>query len=513
MNATPANHRYWIPITTTTLFAAAFVWLGLKDDLDNNIWHWVLWFFPVLALIFVALWFVLFSRFPGALRLKALGALVLLFAVFKGVTRVDGAVSGTGLPNYVWRWSPEPQRTFAKEVQANAPTLADAPDVPEFRGTGRTGILVNPGLETDWKAHPPRELWRISVGEGWGAFCVVGGRAITQEQRGEEEWVTCYDLGTGKVLWHHADKARFTEWQGGDGPRANPTHDAGRLYTIGGTGILNCLEVATGKLLWTRNTLKEHNQKNLQWAIAGSPLIVDGNVIVTGGDKPGPTLVAYDKMTGEPKWKVGDMSATYASPLLATIAGKRVIVDNVATGLLLHDAATGAILLNQKWGFEGPPKCSQPVVLSGDRIFISAGYMMGCTVFQIKADGDKLSATEVWSNSKMKTQFNSVTPMGDTLIGLDDGPLACIEAATGKRLWKEGKFGNGQHLLVGDLALIQSEPGPVTLAQVSREGFKQLATLNALSAKTWNYPTLAGRYLIVRNDREAACYELPVKKP
>lgn len=512
MTATPAHHRYWIPITTTTLFAAAFVWLALKDDLDNNIWHWVLWFFPVLALIFVALWFVLFSRFPGALRLKALAALVLLFAVFKSVTRIDGAVSGTGLPNYVWRWSPEPQRTFAKEVRANAPTLTDAPDVPEFRGAGRTGILTNPGLETDWKAHPPREMWRISVGEGWGAFCVVGGRAITQEQRGEEEWVTCYDLGTGKVLWHHADKARFTEWQGGDGPRATPTHEGGRLYSIGGTGILNCLDIVTGKLLWTHNTLAEHNQKNLTWAIASSPLLVDNLVIVNGGDKPGPTLVAYDKMTGEPKWNVGDMAASYASPFIATIAGKRVIVNNTAPALLLHDVATGEIVLSQKWGFEGPPKCSQPVVLPGDRIFISAGYMMGCTVFQIKTEGDNLSATEVWSNSKMKTQFNSVTPLGDTLIGLDDGPLACIDM-TGKRLWKEGKFGNGQHLLVGDLALIQSEPGPVYLAKVSRESCQQLATLNALSAKTWNYPTLAGRYLIVRNDREAACYELPVQKP
>ena len=513
MTDTSPKHRFWIPITTTALFAATFVWLALKDDLDNNIWHWVLWFFPVLALIFIALWFVLFSRFPGVLRLKVLGALLLLFAAFKGVTRIDGAVSGTGLPNYVWRWSQAPERTFAKEVQANAPTLTDAPDVPEFRGSGRTGILANPGLEADWNAHPPREMWRVSVGEGWGAFCVVGGRAITQEQRGEEEWVTCYDLGTGKVLWHHADKARFTEWQGGDGPRATPTHEAGRLYTMGGTGILNCLDVNSGLPLWTRYTLEENNQKNLTWAISGSPLIVDGNVIVTGGDKPGPTLSAYDKMTGELKWSVGQMSATYASPLLATIAGKRVIVDNVATGLLLHDAATGAILLNQKWGFEGPPKCSQPVVLPGDRVFISAGYMMGCTVFQIKAEGDKLSATEVWSNAKMKTQFNSVTPLGDTVIGLDDGPFACIEVATGKRLWKEGKFGNGQHLLVGDLALIQSEPGPVYLAKVSREGFQQLATLNALSAKTWNYPTLAGRYLIVRNDREAACYELPLKNP
>ncbi len=505
------QHRLWIPLSVLVLSIVGLVWMSFLPELDTNVYRFGLMVVPMTFGGLTLLWFLLLGRFSGRARLIGLGAAVVLFGGWKALVKVDGAVSGTGIPRYVWRWTSGPERKFAQQVIAAAPTVADTAEVPQFLGKDRNGILADPGLDTDWKAHAPKELWRISAGEGWGAFCVVGGRAITQEQRGAEEWVTCYDLATGKELWHHADQARFSEWQGGDGPRGTPTHEAGKLYVIGGTGILNCLDLATGKALWTHDTLKEHNQPNLKWAVSGSPLIIDNQVIVTGGDKPGPTLVSYDKATGKELWKAGDVSASYASPMLATIAGKRVIIDNAAPGLMLHDAATGEVLLFQKWGFEGPPKASQPILLPGDRLFISAGYMMGCTMFQITNEGGKFAAKELWSNSKMKTQFNSVTPIGDLLFGLDDGKMACMDSKTGDRLWKDGKFGAGQHLIVGNYALIQSEPGPVILAEVKREGFKELSSLQALSTKTWNYPTLAGRHLLVRNDREAACYELPMK--
>jgi len=504
------KHRFWIPITLLVLTAVGYLWLFNAPDLENNIRGWISVAIPLLLGILLTIWFMLLSGFPKLVRFAVLGLLVITTILFKLTVKIDGSVSGTGLPKYAWKWSKPAPREFAKVIDASAPTLANVPDVPQFLGTDRDGILDDPGLNPDWNTKAPQLKWRVDVGEGWGAFTVVGGRAITQEQRGEEEWITCYDLGTGKILWHHADKARFTEWQGGDGPRSTPTHDKGRLYVMGATGILNCLDVTTGKLHWKRDVLVENNQKNLMWAMAAAPLIVDGNVVIAGAEKPGPTLMAYDKMTGEPKWKAGDVSATYASPMLTSLAGKRVIVANVAPGLMVHDASTGEVLLFHKWGTEGPPKASQPIVLAGDRVFLSAGYMMGCVMLQITSEGGKLTAKELWSNHKMKTQFNSVTPRGDILYGLDDGRMAAMDAATGKRLWMEGKFGAGQHLLVGNSALIQSEPGDVVLAEVSRDGYKEAARLPALSSKTWNYPTLAGRYLLVRNDRQAACFELPL---
>jgi len=507
------SHRFWIPSTLIVLAAAGLGYAYAQPELETNLRSWMVSAILLMSSLFLMLWFILLSGFSGRLRLQAFALLIVASIAFMLTMKVDGAVGGTGLPRFVWKWSTPGERHLAKPLDSDAgePTLADMPDVPQFLGTNRDGILADPGLATDWKATPPREAWRADIGEGWGAFCVVGGRAITQEQRDQEEWVSAYDVTTGKLLWHHADKTRFVEWQGGDGPRATPTHDAGKVYTQGATGIVNCLEAASGKLLWTHDLQKEHNTGVLTWGFAASPLIVDNLVIVSGAKRSGPTLIAYDKLTGELSWKSGTDEATYASPLLTTVLGKRVLMSNNASGLALYDAATGAQLMDHAWGEDKWPKASQPLVLPGDRVFLSAGYGMGCAMLQIKPTPDgRFTAEELWRNNKMKTQFNSVTPMDGIIYGLDDGKLAAMDIATGERLWKEGRFGAGQHLLVGSKVLIQSEQGPVHLMEATRAGFKELAKLDALSSKTWNYPTLAGKWLLVRNDKQVACYELPV---
>lgn len=111
----------------------------------------------------------------------------------------------------------------------------------------------------------------------------------------------------------------------------------------------------------------------------------------------------------------------------------------------------------------------------------------------------------------MKTQFNSPSVLGNHLYGLDDGRLACLDLATGDRLWKEGRFGSGQSIVIDNLILIQNESGTVHLASANPASFQELGQLAALSSKTWNHPVLAGRFLLVRNDREAVCYELPIE--
>jgi outer membrane protein assembly factor BamB len=188
-----------------------------------------------------------------------------------------------------------------------------------------------------------------------------------------------------------------------------------------------------------------------------------------------------------------------------------VILSFNAVALTVHEPATGAMQLSHRWGSDKTPKAAQPVVVGGDRVFVSAGYGMGCELLQIAAAADgKFSAESVWKNIRLKAQFNSVAMRGGFFYGLDDGFLACVEVATGTRRWKDGRYGSGQTLLVDDLIIVQAERGPVVLVAASPEAFRELGRIEALSSKTWNHPTLAGRYLLVRNDREAVCYELPV---
>jgi outer membrane protein assembly factor BamB len=508
----------WFPILVALLAVGSLVWVGQRAELERNLKGWITTAIPLLAGILLILWFLITSRFSGKTRLKGLAVFIVAIVASKLLLKVDGVVDGRGLPRLAWRWSsssqpalaaPLPQAESAPSLTAD-PRLSQAADVPQFFGPNRDGIVPDIGLAKDWSQAAPKQLWRQPIGAGWSAYAVVQGRAYTQEQRGEEELVTCYELLTGKLLWAHADKARFTQWQGGEGPRATPTLHEGRVYACGATGLLNCLDAITGKPIWQRRVLEENNIANIEWGICASPLIVDDHVIVTGGNTRGPILFSFQAKSGSPAWKVGDDQASYASPVLATLAGKRVILSNNARSLTAHDPASGSIVLEHSWGVDKWPKASQPVIISANQVFLSAGYGMGCLLLEVKAATDgKLTATELWTSMKMKTQFNSPALLNGHLYGLDDGRLACLDITKGERLWKEGRFASGQSLLAGNLVIIQSEAGPVHLCAAKPEGFQELGKLDALSSKTWNHPTLAGRYLLVRNDREAACYELP----
>lgn len=536
MNETPSRtrgHRLWVLVVIAVLVGGGMVAVTLQADLDRNIKAWVWSGLGLLGVVLTFLWFLLLSRFPWRVRLG--GALLVVAIAWLGrqAVRVDGTVDGTGRPRLVWKWSPSPEDRLSDAARWEAKTNTNAnaalnakvepgsvvevavpvgaKDTPQFMGPGRDGVLIGSNLARDWVGTPPKELWRQPIGAGWSAFAVVGGRAFTQEQRGEEEWVSCYELLTGRRLWAHTNQARFFQWQGGAGPRATPTVVEGRVYAYGGTGLLDCLEAGTGKRVWSRDVLRENGVPNLTWGVSASPLVFDNTVVVTGGDAETSTVLAYHRETGEPLWKAGTERASYASPILATLAGKRLVLSVNAVHLTGHDPSTGETLLEYRWAQDKPPKAAQPIVLEGDRIFLSAGYTMGCVMLRAKQGADgRIGVEEVWRNKVMKNQFNSTAVRGGFLFGLDDGLLACVDAATGARRWKDGRYGSGQSLVVDDLVLIQSERGGVVLAAADPAGFQEFGRLAALSSKTWNFPTLAGRYLLARNDEEAVCYELPV---
>ena len=514
--ATPSSkgHRLWLPSTIGILAAAGIAIIRLRPELERNFKGLMTFAVVLLAVVLGLLWFVFLSRFRWRLRLITVAVLALSIFGLTRVLRVAGTTDGTGRPKLAWKWTPSrAARLDPPSVAANAPPVtpaANVPDVPQFFGPNRDGIVTGAKLARDWNATPPKQLWRQPIGAGWSAFAVVGGRAYTQEQRGENEAVTCYDLLTGRLLWEHTNAAHFNQWQGGDGPRATPTVDRGQVFAIGATGILDCLDATTGQRVWSREVLTENKLANLIWGVSASPLVFDDTVVVTGGLTNGPTVLAYRRSTGEPLWHSGTDKASYASPILATLAGRRVILSANAASFTAHDPATGDILLDYPWSDDKWPKAAQPVVLENDRVFLSAGYGIGCVLLEIKAAADgKLAATQLWKNLHMKTQFNSAAARDGFFYGLDDGLLACVEISSGQRKWKDGRYGSGQTLLVDDLVIIQSEPGAVLLAAARPDGFHELGRIPALNSKTWNHPTLAGRYLHVRNDQEVACYELP----
>jgi len=516
------------------LVVAGVTGVQWKPELERNLRAWATAALGLLGAVLLLLWFLASSRFRARTRLLGLAAVVVCGLILKASLRLDGTVDGTGLPRWVWRGNVRSTASVAATETPNAApnaalvappktpgvdprpaTLPGLDDVPQFFGPDRSGALPVARFSTDWTARAPKELWRRPIGLGWSAFAVVGGRAWTQEQSGDDEQVTCLDLATGRTLWSHGERTRFSEWQGGDGPRATPTIQGNRVYAFGATGRLRCLDATDGRPLWKRAVLEENGLGNITWGTSASPLLVDDLVVVTGGRGSGAVLFAYRQSDGTPVWKAGSGDASYASPVVATLVGRRVILSNNAASLTAHDPATGRLVSEHAWGGGKWPKASQPVVLPGDRVFVSAGYGMGCQILQVTAAAGSpgepatLKAETAWKGLTLKTQFNSPALRQGFLYGLDDGLLACVDAGTGRRLWKDGRFGSGQSLLVGDVIVVQNENGTVHACAASPDGFRELGRIPALTSKTWNHPTVAGRYLLARNDREATCWELP----
>ena len=276
--------------------------------------------------------------------------------------------------------------------------------IPNSLVPRRIPIVSNVKLARDWTSTPPERLWRKPIGAGRSAFSVVGQYAVTQEQRGDQEMVVCYELQTGEVVWSHADPGRFTSIMGGDGPRATPTVHEGKVYTQGAWGLLNCLDGGTGKVLWSHDILEENGADNTQWGRSGSPLVVDHLVVVSAGGPEDRSLVAYDKDTGDLVWASGGDMSSYSSPALATLGVVPQVLIVNQDWLVGHRLSDGHILWRYPWPGSSSSNASnsQPVPIDEQRVFVSKGYGIGCTLLKVQREGDdQFSVTDAWESPRL----------------------------------------------------------------------------------------------------------------
>lgn len=525
----PRRRPNWIALGAI-LAGSALLYTGIQFGPDDNAMRTLSsGGLGMLTGIAIWLWLIYGRVFsPAASRRLLIGgltsvvALVILCLVLFEDVRFTGDMRPSGVLRSIWRPAKRDVPVDSSILPANADDAlvrnawwVTEYRYPQFLGPDRRPMIEGVELARDWNEEPPKLRWKQPIGEGWSSFAVYGELAVTQEQRGEEELVTCYQLDTGRKVWEHISAGRFAEFMGGDGPRATPTIvDAPRMpfvCTLGAFGELNCLSLATGKPVWpARNILKDADAENLQWAMSGSPLVYDGMIIVSPGGLQGKSLAAYDLLSGQPKWFGGDSRAAYCSPTLMELERVPQIVIVNQENVTGHDAATGQVLWQHAWP-GAQPKVSQPVQVADNRVFCSTGYGIGCMLLEVKPDGaGKFTVTDLYGgrNPNMKTKFTNVAIKDGYVYGLDDGTLECLELESGRKKWKEGRFGHGQVLLVGDELLVLAEDGQMVMLEASPEEYRELGRFQALDGKTWNNPALAGPYLLMRNDQEAACYEL-----
>ena len=435
--------------------------------------------------------------------------------------RSDG-MWGNMVVDLRWRWTPTAEaKMLAKRTAAKPPgtpgrSIAESKlqsalantEWPGFRGPNRDSRQFGQTFSTNWTETPPELIWKIDVGPAWSSFAIAGSLLFTQEQRGPQETVVCYDADAGTELWTQQIEARFTEPLGGPGPRATPQISGNALFALGATGELMRINPIDGAVVWRKNIGTVADRKPPTWGFSSSPLIVDGHVVVHAGGKGDKGILAFAAETGALQWSAPAGDHSYASPQPATIAGEEVVMMLTNDGMRLLEPATGKVRHTYEWKQRGY-RALQPQVIDKDSVIISSEQ--GVRRISFTKQDDVFAAEEIWTSRNMKSDFNDFVVHEQNLFGFDGGIFASVDLETGERNWKGGRYGKGQILLLADsvLLLVAGERGQGVLLAATSRDHEELASFQMLKGKTWNHPIVVGDRLYIRNAQEAACYRLP----
>ncbi|MDB6171778.1 MAG: hypothetical protein JWL59_1089 [Chthoniobacteraceae bacterium] len=369
-----------------------------------------------------------------------------------------------------------------------------------YRGPAFNGSSTEK-LPATLPSESPRQLWKASLGVGTSAITVSNGRIYSMGNLNDKDVVYCLDAKTGKEVWRHEYPLGLDKRMFEGGPASTPTLDGEHVYTVSHQGDLFCLEAATGKKIWYKHYQKDLGGRRPQWGFAGSPT-VEGRMLLLDVGGESASTVALDKSTGAVLWKAGNDEAGYASPVVATIGGKRTAIlfkENALVGLDIKD---GRELWRSGWKTSYGVNAATPIVLPGDKIFISSGYGSGCALIAI-ANG---KATELWRNKNLKSQVNTPVAFQNHIYGLDGqadpkSPLVCLDAARGSVVWTDKSVGGGSLVIADGKLIILSERGELLIGDASPAGFKPVLRAQVLGGRCWVQPTYSGGKVFAKNNQ------------
>ena len=408
----------------------------------------------------------------------------------------------------------------------------------------------------------PRLVWEKAVGKGYSAPSVRGDLLVVHHRVANEEIVEAVEAKTGVARWKYAYPTTYRDPFGyNDGPRCTPLLTADRCYTFGAEGMLLCLELATGKSVWQRETQKDFEVPPAFFGAGSSPILEDGKLIVQVGAQPNSGVVAFDAATGKTVWEnVGEKSwtgvpmtgwpgertvvwnradptfdkqASYCTPVAATIHGRRCVLAVTRQGLVSLDPKTGAV--NFSFWFrnrQNETVNAMTPVVSGDTIFLSnAYYKLGSVLLRVKPDGK--SVEEVWRGLQLEMHWTRPVLADGHLFAFSgrnepDGRFRCVELATGKVKWDRTEawpngghgrvrkgdepnvFGRGSAILADGKLIALGEAGLLGIFKPNPEKLEELGRWQVpqLGYPCWAAPILANRLLYLRDEDHLVCYDL-----
>ncbi|MFM7056856.1 MAG: PQQ-binding-like beta-propeller repeat protein [Planctomycetota bacterium] len=461
------------------------------------------------------------SRRSEAAWRTAFGCLAAAWLSFTAV-RNEG-FDGEYYPEFAWRWSAPHESTLpllgSRDVggtgaqagpESEAATFEQSGAVaeawPRYRGVHGDGIARDTAGPLDWTVRPPQVLWKIPVGPAWSSFAWSGGRLFTQEQRREEECITCYSADSGALIWSHASSSRFTEVVSGAGPRSTPAVEGGRVFALGGRGLLTCLNAADGSPIWQKDMTQAVGARVPMWGFSGSPLVVDGRVVVHVDGEGNNGLVAVNVDSGEIEWAFASAGMNYTTVRDLELCGERCLVFCDSRGVHGLRPGTGEAFFSYrptKWN-AGP--MVDPQSLGPNSLLVALGDGVGLCRLECSRTASGWQLTESWTTSRLRPSFNDSLVYNGSIYGFNQDLLCCLDATTGELRWRGRRYGFGQAVLLAraECLLIAAENGDAVLVKATGERFEELGRVPLLDGKTWNHPIVVGDRAYLRNGRTAA---------
>ena len=380
-------------------------------------------------------------------------------------------------------------------------------DWPQWLGPDRTGVSRETGFLKTWPGNGPEIVWKKNLGEGFSGISVANGRVFTMFADGDEEFAVCLNEESGDEIWRFKTGGKFEEWQGGNGPRSQPTVDGKRVYVLGAEGRLYALNVENGKMIWSVDLVDGMDGRFPRFGFSTSPL-VEGDLLYLEAPTRSGTFLALRRTDGDVVWASQNDIASYSSPVAVDLAGTRQVVyfsGEAAVGLSPVD---GTLYWRYPWKTSYDLNIATPIFVPPNQIFISSGYDHGAALLSIEAGSDGMQVTRVWESRRMKNHFGTSVLVGDYIYGFDNAILKCIEARTGNEQWKHRGYGKGALIFADGHLIVLSDSGRLALAQATPEGFKEEAGVQVLSGRSWTMPTLANGRVFVRDMRKIVCLDL-----
>ena len=446
---------------------------------------------------------------------------------------------------------PAPQAVFCR-----------AEDWPGFLGPRGNGTSAETRLLDRWPEGGPPVLWKKKVGEGYSAPSVIGDRLVFFHRVGDEEVVECLAPATGKTLWRFASPTQFADPYGyNGGPRCSPVLDERRCFTFGAEGTLTCVDLATGAMVWQRDTGREFDVPQAFFGVGSTPVLHGDRLFVMIGGHPRSGVIALEAATGKTLWEnIGPQDfpeppiriqqdrppvklASYSSPLIASIHGKEHLLCLMRPGLVSLDPETGQLRFSVwfRSRLHDSVNAARPVVF-GDRIFLSASYDTGAMLLDVARDG--LSTTVAWQDAEaMQTHWSTAIEHRGHLYGFSgrnepDSDMRCINAGDGSVAWRfpdadpgqpvaddDGRipFGRGSAILAEDRLIVMGERGTLALVAADTERFHEISRFQPeeFGHPCWTAPVLSQRRLFVTGARQAGlsgyeyhliCYDLAAER-